>query len=196
MFLTLVPVYVHVRVCTSVLLSIHISGVHFANNFVFTNIQISAKPESKLVLRETVTVHMLCINTFCLYFFIVSLFCVLFCTKIACDYFLLVVDHLKRYISLLQNCRPSASPVKPALHRVPAALSPGVKCLGVKLIIYLHLVLTLRRRGVTPRFYSYVCWLAQGLHILTLHYYYHHHHLCLCCLFFRCFCVFVLLWWL
>jgi len=50
MFLTPVQAYVHMRVCASVLLSIQISGVYFANSCEFTNIQISAKPESKLVI--------------------------------------------------------------------------------------------------------------------------------------------------
>jgi len=51
MFLTHVQAYVHVHVCTGILLSIQISVVYFAKSFVFTNIQISAKPESKLVHR-------------------------------------------------------------------------------------------------------------------------------------------------
>jgi hypothetical protein len=164
MFLTPVQTYVHVRVCKSVLLSIQISGVYFANRFVFTNMQISAKPESKLVHRETVTVLMLRINTFCLYFFAYCfiMLCVLFCTKLAYDSSLLTFDHFNRYICLLQNCRPSASPVKSAVHRVPAALSLGVKCLSVKLIIYLHLVQKLRIRGVIPRFYSYALLTCTG----------------------------------
>jgi hypothetical protein len=50
-FLTLVQAYVHVRVCTGVLMSIQFSGVYFAKSFVFTNIQIFAKPGRKLVHR-------------------------------------------------------------------------------------------------------------------------------------------------
>jgi hypothetical protein len=122
--------------------------------------------------------------------------CVLFSTKLACDSILLTANHLKRYICHLQNFRPSARAVKLAVHRVPAARSPGIKCLECKAD---HLPASSAKVKKTWSYTSILLIrMLFGVHLLKLHYYYYH-HLCLCCLFvclfvFRCFCVFVFLY--
>lgn len=135
-FLTLVQVYVYARVCTGVplstvnstgvlqstvnstgvLLSTQISGAYFANSFLFTNIEIPAKIESTRVHRKTVAVLVLFIRTSCFYrLYTASLRCAFYFLQ---SYLaMLIVSHLNQYIFPLQNCRRSASPVKPTVHR-------------------------------------------------------------------------------